>query len=1618
MSITITNGFDATFSYNTPVCQSSGNEFPTFSPGASAGVFSSTLGLVFVNTSTGEIDLAASTPNTYTITNFIAASGGCASATYSTTLTIDLPATVNAGADASICSGVNATLSGSIGGSASSATWSGGLGTFSPNNSTLNATYTPDPSETLVTLFLTTDSPANSCSAVTDTVVITIKPLPVAPTASGATICSGTSATITATAPGGSYQWFANPTGGSSLFNGASFNTPILVATTTYYVQTTVNGCSSSSRTPVTVTVTPIDDPSFNYSPSTYCVSGGNATPTITGGSTGTFTSTPSGLVFANTSTGEIDVASTTLGTYTITFITDGACPDSATFDVTITNAPDATFSYNNPYCSSGSNPTPTFPIGASAGEFTALPAGLVFVNTNTGLVNLSASTPGIYTVTNEIIAAGGCASAIYSDTIEILAAPVVDVGLDASICASDAQLTLNGSVNNAGGMVWSTSGDGTFSPDSTSSTVDFLAGSSDINNGAATIYLTSTQNGVCSAVTDSIIITIDQAPIVDAGLDLTACVGDNVTLSGSIGGSASSATWSGGLGTFSPNNTDLNATYTPDPSETLVTLFLTTDDPSGSCAAIVDTVTITINPLPAAPTASDDTICEGTSTTLTATAPGGSYQWFSNSTGGSSLFNGAVFNTPVLTTTTIYYLQTTVSGCSSDTRTPVTVTINPTDDPSFNYSPSTYCLSGGNATPTITGGATGTFTASPSGLVFADSSTGEIDVIATTLGTYTVTFTTNGQCPDSATFDVTITNAPDATFSYNNPYCASGSNPFPTFPIGASAGVFTAIPAGLVFVNANTGQVNLSASTPGIYTVTNDIVAGGGCVQAIYSDTIEILPAPTVDAGVDTSICANNTQIDLSGMVTNAGGMAWSTSGDGAFTPDTTSANVTYNAGTNDITNGSTTIYLTTTQNGVCSAVMDSIIITITPAPIVDAGNNILICDGILSTTLNGSVSGGASSGMWTGLGTGTFSPDNTTLNASYTLSLLDSANGGVQLILESTNNGGCLVVYDTLNIFLSSPATAFAGIDTTVCVNNSLVQLGGTITGGTGEGIWSSLGGGTFTPTASDLNASYQLDSTDIANGFVTLILDAVNSCVPASDTVVITINPGPIVDAGNNITICKAESASLNGSISFADGGQWTSNGTGTFIPNDTTLNATYVPSSADISLGTLELVLTSSGNGTCNAVSDTLMLSFSESPVAIFSTTGSCEGTVVQFNDSSTITTGTITDYAWDFGNGDTSSVQNPTSIYTNAGSYTVTLIITSNSGCNDTVSNVITINPLPTALFSYLSTCTTDTVLFTDNSTVTTGSITQWDWDFGDLTTSTLQNPSHGFGIIDTFSVTLTVTSDLGCTANITQDVIVAPQPIVDFGYAINCQNSTVTYTDSSSAAAGDVIVAYLWTFGNGNTSILQNPLPETYASGSYLVQLQITTQGGCTAIDTATINIAATPTAAYIPQGGQFNLNEVINFTNQSQNAVSYHWNFGNNNDTSNVLNPSYGYATNGTYTVTLISSAGGCADTISYDFEIIGTPVRPVVVPTAFSPNGDGINDVFSILGGPFKTYQLTVYNEWGQEIFTSNEQIEGWDGSYKGNNQPTGSYVYVFNGITIVDEIIKLHGEIAIVK
>ena len=243
---------------------------------------------------------------------------------------------------------------------------------------------------------------------------------------------------------------------------------------------------------------------------------------------------------------------------------------------------------------------------------------------------------------------------------------------------------------------------------------------------------------------------------------------------------------------------------------------------------------------------------------------------------------------------------------------------------------------------------------------------------------------------------------------------------------------------------------------------------------------------APTSNAGSNKIICANNAEVDLTGSVTIATGGTWS-GGLGTYSPDANTLTTTYSPTTTEINSGSLTLTLTTTGNGTCSAVTDDILITFTPAPTAEAGAPISVCSNNAQVSLGGSVtvSGG---GTWSG-GAGTYSPNANSLNALYNPTAAEIASGSLILTLTTTANGTCNSVQDVVSISFTPSPTANAGANETVCNNNAVVDLNGSVSLASG-GTWSG-GSGSFNPNNTTLGASYTPSNAELSNGTVTLRL-----------------------------------------------------------------------------------------------------------------------------------------------------------------------------------------------------------------------------------------------------------------------------------------------------------------------------------------------------------------------------------------------------------------------------------------------------------------------------------------------------------------------------------------------
>ena len=240
-----------------------------------------------------------------------------------------------------------------------------------------------------------------------------------------------------------------------------------------------------------------------------------------------------------------------------------------------------------------------------------------------------------------------------------------------------------------------------------------------------------------------------------------------------------------------------------------------------------------------------------------------------------------------------------------------------------------------------------------------------------------------------------------------------------------------------------------------------------------------------------------------------------------------------------------------------------------------------------------------------------------------------------------------------------------------------------------------------------------------------------------------------------------------------------------------------------------------------------------------PIADYSYTPFDEPTIydtIQFTDESI----DAISWNWDFGDGNTSTLQNPTHQYNSPGEYDVTLLVYDSIGISDSITKTIDIFPPnvpPTADFTFNPTepRVDHVVQFTDTSFDSDGTIVNWDWDFGDAQTSTLQNPTHTYTIIGDYTVTLVVTDNGGNSSSLSKQITIFPNtpPIASFSY--DPSNPTnlddIEFTDESNDVDG-TIVSWLWNFGDGHTSTEQNPIHSYDSDGDYTVTLTVTDDDG------------------------------------------------------------------------------------------------------------------------------------------------------------------------------------------
>lgn len=479
------------------------------------------------------------------------------------------------------------------------------------------------------------------------------------------------------------------------------------------------------------------------------------------------------------------------------------------------------------------------------------------------------------------------------------------------------------------------------------------------------------------------------------------------------------------------------------------------------------------------------------------------------------------------------------------------------------------------------------------------------------------------------------------------------------------------------------------------------------------------------------------------------------------------------------------------------------------------------------------------------------------------------------------------------------------------------------------------------------------------------VTLIVQNATGC---ADTIVktVTVNALPLANFSAD-TVCLNNPTHFTDlsvpnaanmvtySWSFGDGSPLSP------MQNPTHTYATYGPFTVT------ETVVNSNG-----CTKDTaIQILVNPLPVPAFSFSApNCFGAVVNYNDLSTTVPGYlgyIVKWIWNFGDGTFDTIfypGNPNVSHTFAGivlSHTVTLTITTSSGCTASVSHVVNSIPAPIANFSFsTTTCAGQLVQFTDLTQINGGgSIISWGWNFGDPPSggqniSSAQNPVHAFSGTGTYNVTLIVSNTSGCQDTILKSVTINALPLAKFNADTACLGSPTTFTNTSTPPLPATIIGYSWDFGDGSLlSTLQSPI-HTYTSyGIFNVILTITNSNGCIKDTIEQVLVHPLPIAAFSYTTPNC-MGAAVQYTNQSTTVLGYMgsivtwtWNFG---DGSPLLvihfpgNPSVSHTFLGTalsHTVTLtVKTSDSCSASISHIVNSMPSPIASFSFPTSDCAN------------------------------------------------------------------------------
>jgi gliding motility-associated-like protein len=1054
-----------------------------------------------------------------------------------------------------------------------------------------------------------------------------------------------------------------------------------------------------------------------------------------------------------------------------------------------------------------------------------------------------------------------------------------------------------------------------------------------------------------------------------------------------------------------------------------------------------VDSITVYVADYPVVNAGPDFTICNNVNGKMAATASDTSgplvYSWSPWLTPGGLVPPVPASSIPPGTCKLYAFSATNQYGCKSwDTvqvcRSVVTVSLGPDV---------TLCRGDGYTMNPTSGNLLQTYSWTPTAGLSSSTIANPVASPSFTV-TYTLNVTDTAGCPASDDIKVTVLPVPIVDAGPTDSVCTGkGIKLFAT----GSAGVtwsWDNSDGDVTPMNVNNPTVTPAQSKYYYVTVT----AVNGCT-ATDSIWIEVLPLPNVQTSADFSICASDSiQLSTSG----AYAYTWIPIGQPGFGCNFCPDPIFY-AYAPGVPPGSTSYVVQGVDIYGCAA-RDTVTITINPLPPVSAGPDVFICiDDTTTLTATGAGIGG--SYTWTA------SP-----NLSCTSCASPQAYPPVTetFIVMGTDANGCRSIDKVkVNVFTSS--SIFVTADPTICYGESIPLTA----------FHPNAQNYTWSP---DSSLSSPTGGTVVASPTVTTVYTVIvtdnNNCFQQT-TVTVTVNPLPnVITIPPDVTICFGDSAQLDagGAISYIWGPTtWISNAnirnpkasppvttvytvTGTDVNGckntaPLTVNVNQLPpvdAGVDqaICIGdTTQLQATGAGlGGTYFWTPAVGMISAQSDPDPFVNPTvtqiylvegtdaNGCKNTdavtvninplppvsagpdiAICIGDNTPITAsgaGATGTYTWSPPTGlSGTSGATVTATPPAVGSYTYTVLGTDNNGCENTDDMVLTANALPVVnAGSDVTICFDDLTLMN-----ATGALTySWSPTIG-LSNPIIASPYASPPTTTTYVVT--GINGNGCEDYDTVTVFVNPLPNVDAGTDVAiCFGDTTLLQATGAGAAG----TYLWS-PTSSLTCASCDATDAYPAATQVYVVTGTDVNGCKNTSSVTVTVNPLPP---VNAGPDFTIYKGVCIAMPGTGALTYVWTPSTYLSDPNIPTPMLCPTSIDTVTYYLLGTdQNGCQNLDSVTVRVIGVP--DVSLPTAFTPNGDGINDDFRIIKTHnFILTRLQVFNRWGQIVFETTDITAGWDGTALGSEQPIGAYVYVVHGTDEMGIPVLTEGNVTLIR